>query len=140
MKPRRWFQFALKKKLTVLAALLGAALLFHLLFLSHSGHPVEFVVPTGFRGTVEVIKDSRNGQDVEFKRARYVITVPPSGIVRLKDATFFHRWHAEIFRDEKGRPRQAEDLGSTAGQRRTGPNSFEHSSDMDGTTYRWEVR
>jgi hypothetical protein len=109
-------------------------------YLSRSGPPVEFVVPRGFTGTIEVIEDPNQGEHLRFEHGIFVIEVPTSGVVRLNKTYPFHRWHEEFCRDVDGKPKQLEGQGTTAGGRRTGPNTSESSTDFEGTSYRWDVR
>ena len=122
----------------VVCAWIGPFLL--TIYLSRPGPPIEFIVPSDFRGKIEVIRDRNKGEDLKFEQGRCVFVIPPSGVIRVKEAYPFHRWHSESCRDEDGKKMHLEGKGATTGNRRTGPNSSEGSTDFDGTTYRWEVR
>jgi hypothetical protein len=109
-------------------------------YLSRPGQPVLFIVPPRFRGTIEVIKDRKRGQDLSFDHGTYTIVMPASGFVRLRDTSPFHRWHEELCRDIDGKPKHLEGKGTTTGIRRISPNRSEASGDSEETIYRWEVR
>jgi hypothetical protein len=108
--------------------------------LRRSGLPIEFVVPDDFHGSIELVKDRKGGYDLNPKGGKYVIVVPATGVLRIKDGSPFHRWHTESCRDTSGKPRNLEGGGVTAGSRQTGLGSSDGSTDCDGTTYYWVVR
>jgi hypothetical protein len=108
-------------------------------YLDRSGPPIEFVVPSGFHGTIEIIRDRRNGENLKFEHGRYVVVVPPSGVIRLKDAPPVYHWHEESCRDTDGHPRKLEGKGTTVGSHQIGSGRYEGNEDLDGTSYRWEV-
>jgi hypothetical protein len=108
--------------------------------LSRPGPPVLFVVPSGFRGPIEVIKDRKQGEDLHFEHGMYRIAMPATGLVRLRDTSAFHRWHEEMCQDADGKPKRLDGKGTTTGIRRTAPNRGEVSGDSGETIYRWEVR
>lgn len=77
-------------------------------YLRRPGPPVVFVVPSGFRGTIEVIMDRKQGEDLRCEHGTYRIVVPGSGVVRVKETFPFHRWHEELCRDTDGKPKHLE--------------------------------
>jgi hypothetical protein len=107
---------------------------------SDSGKPVLLIVPNGFRGEFQVVKDSAQGADPVERNGEWVFEIPPSGVLRVKDDSPFYRWHSERARYANGQPASVEGLGVRAGSRSTGPNSSEGSTDFDGTTHTWRVR
>ncbi len=108
--------------------------------LDRPGLPIEFVVPDDFHGNIELVKDRKGGNKLNPQGGKYVIVVPASGALRIKDGSPFNRWHTESCRDTSGKPRNLEGGGVTAGSRQTGPGTSEGNTDFDGTTYYWVVR
>lgn len=108
--------------------------------LDRPGLPIEFIVPANFHGSIELVKDRKAGSELTPQGGKYVIVVPATGVLRIKDGSPFHRWHTESCRDTSGKPRNLEGGGVTAGNCQTGPNGSEGSTDCDGTTYDWVVQ
>lgn len=101
-------------------------------YLNRSGPPIEFVIPVGFQGPIEVVRDRSHGDELTYEHGRYVITVPASGVVRLRVEPPVYRWHQEFCRDANGQIRRLEGKGSIAG------DSHRDQSD-DGVVNLWEV-
>lgn len=127
----------LSARMMVLFAWIGPFLITS--YLTRSGPPVEFIVPPGFTGMIEVVRDRKHGEDLRFDQGTYKIVVPSSGVVRLKETDPFHRWHEEWCRDTNGKPKPLESKGTT-GVKRKDPDSNTAVSDFEETTYRWETR
>jgi hypothetical protein len=101
-------------------------------YLNRAGPPIDFVVPVGFQGTVEIVRDRSRGEDLMYEHGQYVITVPASGVVRLKVDPPVNHWHQEFCHDTEGRVRRLEGKGTTIGADRLGEGD-------DGVVYSWEV-
>src|SRR5262245_37917960 len=54
---------------------------------------IRVVVPTGFRGAVLIYVEQPNGLIVKPQDNRYVLTIPPEGILRLKERAALRDWH-----------------------------------------------
>jgi hypothetical protein len=89
---------------------------------NRSGHPIEFVVPVGFRGRFEIIVDRAAVDDLKLVGGQYVISIPPSAVLRLNSADPFHRWHQESCHDQSGKQLEIQSEGGGA------------------ATYYWRVR
>jgi len=101
-------------------------------YLNRPGDAVKLIVPAGFHGKIEVIRDSKNGDDLRHIGRTFVFAIPPSGVLRVKETYPFHRWHTESCEDTARNYRYLVGKGSSmAGDGTTGD---------DGTVYRWEVR
>src|SRR5262245_21524687 len=105
-----------------------------------SGKTVLLILPNGFRGEFQVVKDATQGADPVERNGEGVFEIPPSGVLIVKDDRPFYRWHSERARYANGQPVAVEGLGVLAGNRSTGPNSSESSTDFDGTTHTWRVK
>ncbi|HEX4150095.1 MAG TPA: hypothetical protein VHY20_13945 [Pirellulales bacterium] len=136
---RKWNSSKIRLPVIVLVAVAWFGPFLLSIYLSRPGSPIEFIVPARFSGTIEVVLDRKSGQDLRFEQGRYVFVIPSSGVLRVKEAFPFHRWHKETCRDFDGQPKDLEGGGMTGGSRQVGPNGWKSSSDFDGTTYRWEV-
>jgi hypothetical protein len=101
-------------------------------YLNRPGDAVKLIVPAGFHGKIEIIRDRKDGEDLKHIGRTFVFAIPPSGVLRVKETYPFHRWHKESCEDTARNSRYLKDEGSSlAGDGTTGD---------DGTTYRWEVR
>jgi hypothetical protein len=58
-----------------------------------SGTPVHFVVPDGFRGRIDIVRDTKHGSQIELQDGRYTIVVPASGTLRVRSFRSLQRWH-----------------------------------------------
>src|SRR5207253_2627511 len=45
---------------------------------------VEFVIPNGFRGKFALVPDESIGIEFQRVNGRFVVTIPPSGVIRFK--------------------------------------------------------
>jgi hypothetical protein len=116
----------------VLAACAWVGPFFLAAYWNREGNPVEILVPVGFQGKIEIIRDRKNGHDLKHVGRTFVFAIPPSGVLRVKETYPFHRWHSESCVDTVGHSRYLEGKGSSLpGDGTTGD---------DGTIYRWEVR
>lgn len=86
-----------------LLLVLSAFLLYGLDCYDHasSGRPVSYVVPDGFRGRIRLISDPA-APPVPLVHGVYVVTVPPSGYLHVRDLGFTTRWHYESARYRSG--------------------------------------
>ena len=109
-------------------------------YLSRPGPPIRFLVPTGFQGTIELIRDRADGQPLQFDHGRCIFVMPAAGVLRIKEAYVFHHWHTEDCLDAAGKQMLLKSQGTSGGTHVTGPHSMGGSTDDDGTVYRWEVR
>ena len=107
---------------------------------SDSGKPVLFILPNGFKGEFQIVKDSSNGVDLVEQNGEWVFNIPPSGRLKVKDDRPFYRWHSERARYANGQSVSCEGGETRAGSRSTGPNGLEGSTDFDGTTHTWRIR
>ncbi|WP_439624636.1 hypothetical protein [Gemmata sp.] len=105
---------------------------------SNSGKPILFVLPNDFTGEFSVVKDSAHGAELVEQSVGWVIEIPPSGVLRVKDDRSFYRWHAERARYADGREVSYQHIGTMGGSRPT-PHGSEGSTDFDGTTHRYRV-
>lgn len=101
--------------------------------------PIKIIVPDGFRGQFQIVKDSKNGQELVIRDGAYVFEIPPSGILRVRSDRPFYRPHTTTVEYRNGTEVRAKDLGTTIGTRRIGENSWESSTEFDGTTHRWNI-
>ena len=62
---------------------------------SDSGAPLLFVLPDGFKGAIEIVKDPKNGLAVREDAGRFTYVIPSDGRLRVKSLTPFSRWHKE---------------------------------------------
>lgn len=82
----------------------------------------------------------------------YEFEIPESGELHIRSIDPFFKWHKlrvehvdgrVLFDDSKdlfsNNGLSIESQGTTTGQRKTGPSSWEGSTDYDGTTMRWIV-
>lgn len=112
---------------------------------------IKIVLPNDYRGEFTIVKD-KDGTGFGVTPDYYIYTVPPSGELRTPDITPFSKWHQTRIEYSDGRilfdlGRELksnegvtiEDLGTTAGSRENGLNSWEASTEFDGTTMRWKV-
>ena len=61
---------------------------------NRSGPPVHFILPDGYRGAFRIVVDPV-GLDVKPTNGTYVFRIPVGGILRVKSARPFRRWHEE---------------------------------------------
>jgi len=121
---RRWPRFSLRTLFMFVTLL--AVLLTWLFYASGPAIPIEFVVPPGFKGPIEVVQDSNGVNMFEVHEGRLSILIPPSGIIRLSATHLFQQSHEETCREIGRQPRRLENQGS--------------GTDGHGvTTYRWKV-
>lgn len=59
------------------------------------GPAVHFVLPDGFRGEVRVEEDRPDGVELRTDRDHFLILVPESATVRVKNSDLFSPWHKE---------------------------------------------
>jgi hypothetical protein len=104
---------------------------------NNSGNPVLFILPDGFRGEIQIIKDSVKGAEPAERGDWWVFEVPPSGVLRIKDDRMFYRWHAQRAQYSDGRAVSVELVGTRAG---FSAGSGDYSTEYDGTTHTWRVR
>lgn len=84
-------------------------LLFSICFVSGCGAgnesepKVVFLIPEGYLGPLKV-SGSHGGRDVKQESEEYLIDVPPSGRVVLKDLEFLRKWHRLSARYKSGKP------------------------------------
>ena len=69
-----------------------------------SGHPVHFILPNGYKGTFKLVIDKKNGVEYKIQNGRYVIRIPKSGILKVKNFDPFYMWHKETASYEDGIP------------------------------------
>ena len=55
------------------------------------GARIQFNIPTGFSGPILLREDS-NGEQLRNDGQKYVVHVPPSGVIRCRDVGVFERW------------------------------------------------
>ncbi|HEY1173738.1 MAG TPA: hypothetical protein VGH19_20405 [Verrucomicrobiae bacterium] len=60
-----------------------------------TGTPVHFVVPDGYRGPFYLIPDPTNGVVITKSQGRFVVTLPASGRLMVRDLGFLDSWHQE---------------------------------------------
>jgi len=112
---------------------------------------IKIVLPNDYRGEFTIVKD-KDGTGIGVTPDYYIYTVPPAGELRTPDITPFFKLHqtrieyldgrilVDLGRELKSNEGVTiKDLGTTAGSRKTGPNSSEGSTEFDGTTMRWKV-
>ena len=63
------------------------------LFRSTWINPIRIVVPVSYRGLIRLIVDSDNGSNPSFEKGHYVYRVQDGGVLLIKNAGPFHRWH-----------------------------------------------
>lgn len=113
--------------------------------------PVKIVLPNDYRGEFTIVKD-QSGTPFTLTEEYYIFVVPPSGELRTPDIDPFFKWHKLRVEYADGRVlldysqdlyanhgMKVEGQGVSSGQLQTGPMSSEGSTDLDGTTLRWEV-
>jgi hypothetical protein len=122
-----------------LLTIVSITLLSFLAGCDRSGKPIVIVLPDGFTGEFQIVKDSRTGSEPLEKNGSWVFEIPADGTLRVKGDRPFYLWHNEVIRYKNGKSVNCEHLGTTAGRRSTGPNRFEGSTEFDGTTHQWRV-
>lgn len=60
-----------------------------------AGVPIHFLVPTGFRGEIQIIEDKQTGAALIQENGRLVINVPASGRVVVRSFQPFEQEHRE---------------------------------------------
>jgi hypothetical protein len=61
-----------------------------------------------------IVKDSAIDSPLVFDHGKYVLLIPSSGELRVKDVRPFGRWHAEWCRDTEWNERRIESRGAEA--------------------------
>jgi hypothetical protein len=69
-----------------------------------SAPPVEFIVPTGYKGPVWVIEDRGAGSPLAIQDGRYQLKIPPSGVLRLASVQPCEVHSSRTARYEDGTP------------------------------------
>jgi hypothetical protein len=106
---------------------------------NRSGKSIHIILPNGFGGEFQIVKDSQRGQDLVEENGSWVFRIPRDGKLYVKQDWPFYQGHTETVQYENGQDVANKDLGTTAGSRSTGPNRVEASTEFDGTTHRWRV-
>lgn len=66
-----------------------------------SGLPVEYVLPDGYRGEVEIVQDE-HGAPLPIERGVAVCYIPTDGVLEIDTLNAFRRWHRETARYSSG--------------------------------------
>jgi hypothetical protein len=60
-----------------------------------TGAPIHFLIPTGFRGEIQIVEDKQSGAALTQDGDRLVVKVPTSGRVVVQSFQPFEREHRE---------------------------------------------
>lgn len=104
-----------------------------------SGKPITIVLPAGYHGPFSIVRDRVNGKDLVEKNGGWLFEIPADGVLRTKDDSPFYSWHRESVVFPDGSPAVVQSYEVRPGKVRTGPNSWEASTDYDGTIHEWTV-
>ncbi len=101
-----------------------------------SGKPILFILPAGFRGEFQIVKDSVGGSELVERNGQWAFEIPSSGVLRVNNDRPFYRWHATQARYSDGR-----NVTIGASQTTAGFNASrgDYSTEYDGTTHVWRV-
>jgi hypothetical protein len=75
---------------------------------NRGGSPVELVAPKGYTGMVWLVLDP-NGEDIRLVDGQYRITIPASGVLRVRSLQPMEQWHAFSARYDDGTPIPSDD-------------------------------
>lgn len=70
---------------------------------SSSGPPVEMIVPNDFAGPIRIVLDE-SAPDLPLVNGRHRVTIPSSGVLRIRSFVAFERWHTFTARYDDGSP------------------------------------
>ena len=105
---------------------------------------IRIIVPVNYKGQFQIVKDSHSGVGLQYANNAYTFTIPPSGVLRIKDDSPFGEWHELTVEDENGNAVAVKELGVSPGKRRVSNSSnherIEFDSRFDGTAYVWEIK
>lgn len=68
----------------------------------NNGQPIDIVIPNQFMGEVCLIQDT-NAPDMPLFSNRYLLIIPPSGVLRVRSLHPFDQFHQQTIRFMDGR-------------------------------------
>ncbi|MFL5245068.1 MAG: hypothetical protein ACJ8FY_23445 [Gemmataceae bacterium] len=71
-------------------------------YANRSGPDVVIIVPNGFRGPLKLSLDPKNGTEIPMEGSRFIVRIPASGHLVIKNADPFTQWHSETAMFENG--------------------------------------
>ena len=105
---------------------------------------IRIIVPANYKGKFQIVKDSQSGVGLQCANNVCTFTIPPSGVLRIKDDSPFGEWHELRVEDENGNAVAVKELGISPGKRRISDSPdherIEFDSRFDGTAYAWETK
>jgi hypothetical protein len=92
---------AVSRSLVVLSALVLLGTLVYFQVAGNHGQPIDIVIPNLFTGEVQLIQDD-NAAPIPLYLNRYLLIIPPSGILRVKSLQPFDHYHQQTIRFMNG--------------------------------------
>lgn len=58
-----------------------------------TGAPIRFLLPTGFRGFIELVEDKQKGKQLRVENGEIILITDSSGLVIVNDQSFLYSFH-----------------------------------------------